>query len=422
MSTATQQQPFQISLQRAGAGKLYLAASDEPPALSSDLVDVLTKYCPHFYAINLSARDPDVIRDALDTLTRAGNPGSLAKLALRVSDTYHMNSTLPQESYYIIPRDHPQLDSLTNMLQGLTSFHNSGALIRWDMLAFSTRLVELWINDIMLGYDDKIIPFIQTLSSATELRDLKIISVTTVRSPAFTPNMIKSSSQPARFPNLQSLFVQDIYLNTLLFLLPHIAPGSHRLTLFLTPRCLKTKLLGDVDSDDDEVEDSANVADLCKILESIPIDTLMLSAFRDSIWLTKDMIHSLLEAMPALKTLKFYCWTFDQYLWEKLSRSPVAGEKPEGPPFPALENLHLTLVTFHTTKGFQEMVASHPLRRVVFGGAIITEVTTTYMGQLVPLQENSSLVEWLRDNVPEVYPVDEEYRPIEFYSHSWRLW
>ncbi|EUC56010.1 hypothetical protein RSOL_154050, partial [Rhizoctonia solani AG-3 Rhs1AP] len=343
----TQQQPFRVSLQRAGASKLYLTATNDLPTISDDLVDVLTKHHPYFYAINLSARDPDVVRDALDTLVRAGNPGSLAKLSIRAGQTYYMNSRLPKKPDYVIPHDHPQLYLLTNMLQGLTTFHTNGALIHWNTLAFSTRLVELCISDIMLGYDDKIIPFLQTLSSASELRDMNLISVQTFHIPTFTASMIKTSSQPVRFPNLQSLFLRDIHYNTLRFLLPLIAPGSHRLTLFLTPKCLRIKDLEDVDSDEDEVEDSVNVADLCKILESVPVDTLMITGYLHPGWLTSDMIYSLPEAMPTLKTFKIDSWMFDHNLWEKISRSPGAGEDRESLPFPMLENLYLTWQAAH---------------------------------------------------------------------------
>ncbi|CUA77201.1 hypothetical protein RSOLAG22IIIB_12595 [Rhizoctonia solani] len=367
--TSNEQQTFQLGLQRAGASDLHLVATNELSRLSGNFIDLLAKHHTRFHAINLSAYDPEVIRDALDVLTEAGNPESLTKLSIRVSYTYHMNSTFPQKSDYVIPHDHPQLDLFTKMLQGLTHFHTSGSLIHWDTLAFSTRLVELMINDVMLGYDEKIIPFIQALSSASELRDLKIISITTVKSSALNSNAIKTSLQPTQFPNLQSLLIQNIYFNTLRVLLPSIAPGSHRLTLFLSPRCLRFKILEDVDSDDDGVDNSANTADLCRILKPILVDTLMVTAFRPIMRVKPGIIYSILKAMPALKTLKIDCWTFTQDSLEKLSRPPVKKDSSKKPSFPALENLHLTTATFRTTAGFRELLPT--LMRPEFHSSVV---------------------------------------------------
>ncbi|CUA74205.1 Toll-like receptor 5 [Rhizoctonia solani] len=414
---SNQQQTFQLGLQRAGASDLHLVATNELSRLSGDFIDLLAKHHTRFHAINLSAYDPEVIRDALGILTEAGKPESLTKLSIRVSNTYHTNSGFPQKLDYIIPHDHPRLDLFTNMLQGLTHFHTSGPLIRWDILAFSTRLVQLMINDVMLGYDEEIIPFIQTLSSASELRDLKIISITTVKSSAFNSNAIKTSLQPTQFPKLQSLLIQNIYFNTLRVLLPNIAPGSHRLTLFLSPRCLRFKILEDVDSDDDEAEDSANVADLCKILEPIPVDTLMVTAFQPIMRVKPDIIYSILKAMPTLKTLKIDCWTFTQDSWAMLSRPPVTEDSSKKTPFPALENLHLTTASFRTRTGLREMLASHPLRRVVLGALVRTTI-----GSPISLERCTTAMPWLEDIAQEVRIVHPDYRPIEFYEDVWRLW
>ncbi|KDN39041.1 hypothetical protein RSAG8_09077, partial [Rhizoctonia solani AG-8 WAC10335] len=84
-------------------------------------------------------------------------------------------------------------------------------------------------GEVALGYDDKIAPFVRALSSTPNLRDLKIISVSTLHHPI--TNLNKTSSPLITFPSLESLLLQDLYLNTLESLLPIIAPGSYRLGL-----------------------------------------------------------------------------------------------------------------------------------------------------------------------------------------------
>ncbi|CAE6478194.1 unnamed protein product, partial [Rhizoctonia solani] len=298
--STSEQGPFRLSLQRAGCSKLYLAEYDGSTSASSDLFDVLGEYGPRFYAINLGVAYHHMIGPAIDALLRGYAPGSLSELSIYVDETYDMKSRLPKESDYAFPPNHPQQSSFTSMLGELKAFRTRSVPIYWDALAFSTRLTELRIDCITLGYDDEIVPFLHSLSSAPELRDLKIISLVTFRNPASPPSRNIASS--ARFPTLKSLFVQDIYLNTLEFLLPTIALGSHSLTLFLSKRCLKIKLLGedsDDDDDDDEMDGSRGSEDsdrheiqgrppvsidpLCRILEPISIDTLMMSGRWDDL-------------------------------------------------------------------------------------------------------------------------------------------
>ncbi|CAE7066865.1 unnamed protein product [Rhizoctonia solani] len=417
----------QVSLQRSGSSKLYLAAFNPSPTISRKLINILTEYGHRFYAINFefNAGDNAVVRDLIATLVQGNTSSSLTELSIRAASAYYMTTRPPEPSDYIIPHDHPQSDSFKNILQNLTTFRTSGALIHWDNLAFSTRLVELWINKLVLGYDEKVIPFIQTLSSASNLRNLTIISVLTFHSSVSVPSMGTASAQHVQFPHLQSLFIQDIYFNTLRLLLPTIAPGSHRLTFFLSPKNLRFNRVEDVDSDDDELEDLADVdfTVLCKILEFIRIDTLIISGFNGfgvDVWLTGTMIYQLLKVIPTLKTLKLDYWIFNQDLWENIRPLWTIQDNSNETPVLALENLYLTAATIPDIQGFQEMVINQSLRRVVLGGAAHrVDRTVSSSGRF---QEGSSLVKWLREHVKEVRVVHMIDRLDEVYSDSWRLW
>ncbi|KAG8739999.1 hypothetical protein FRC11_000446, partial [Ceratobasidium sp. 423] len=246
----------------------------------------------------------------------------------------------------------------------LVAFRINGAHVHWDGLTFSTKLVELRIEKVALGYDDTIVPLMRALASATGLRDLKIISVTIFRRLGASRNPALSSSVP--FPALQSLLIEDLHLNTLEHLLPIITPGSHQLTLFLSPDSLEISVLPD-EHEDDETEDSeiTDFDGLCRLLEHTSVDTLMLTGHMDDVWLGISRLTKLLKSIPTTRTLKMHCWSFGKSLCKGLTQIPS-----EAVPMPALRNIHFSTIDIHNPKSFRDMIASYPLRQIVLGGNV----------------------------------------------------
>ncbi|KAG8689323.1 hypothetical protein FRC11_003152, partial [Ceratobasidium sp. 423] len=85
---------------------------------------------------------------------------------------------------------------------------------------------------------------LHALNSATELHDLKFISVITCSDQALAQNARVSTR--ISLPNLRSLLIEDLHFNTLDLLLPSITSRSHHLTLSLSWRSqLVNTLAGD---------------------------------------------------------------------------------------------------------------------------------------------------------------------------------
>ncbi|KAF8750139.1 hypothetical protein RHS01_09526 [Rhizoctonia solani] len=101
-------------------------------------------------------------------------------------NNYEPEPGLPTEDDFIFPHDSPEHTSFAQFLGSLTAFRISNVLFHWDNIAFSSRLVELRMQEVNLGYDDAIILFLKALSSASQLRDLKIIAVDTFHKPNTT--------------------------------------------------------------------------------------------------------------------------------------------------------------------------------------------------------------------------------------------
>ncbi|CAE6458844.1 unnamed protein product [Rhizoctonia solani] len=411
---------FECSLQRAGGCKLYLVGDDTLYG-QIPLIQVLTEHGPRFRAINLNIHNPGVIRDAIDTMLQQGATESLTELSVRWTRELDIIPPLPSghDFNYILPRNHPQQSSFTKMMGALTAFRISGIQLNWDTLAFSHRLIELQVDSIMLGDDGAIIPFLHALSSASGLRDLKIISVATFSRPGVVPDRAILSS--IKFPKLQSLLLQDLYLNTLELLIPIFTHARHCLRLFLTKICLRVNTLesdglGGELAQQSEL-DRATV--LCALLKPLSLDTLILGEHNvRRVW-RDGTVSLLLKGLPTLKTLKLYDWTFERMEWNNLTRPQAAQDNPQEHPFAALENLHIVSSRIHSERGVRDMVVSHPLQRVVLGAVAETLTSVqTYKRSL----EGSELVEWFRRNVPEFHLVGEEEHLSEFESTAWRLW
>ncbi|CAE6474040.1 unnamed protein product, partial [Rhizoctonia solani] len=423
-SRAGEWRPFELSLKRAGGSILHLATisklTDSPSA--SDLVAVLDEHGPRFRTINISMNDPEEIQNGISQLLRHNTPGLLSELSIQCTHTLNETPMLPPRHHYIVPRNSPEQASFVTLVHALVSFRINGVHVHWNSLTFSTKLVELRIEKVALGYDDTIIPFMRALASATCLRDLKIISVTTFRRLGAARHPVPSS--PVTFPALQSLLIEDLHLNTLEHLLPMITPGPHHLTLFLSPDSLEINVLpGEHEEDETEDDEITDFDGLCRLLNHTSVDTLMLTGHVHDLWLGVSKLTELLKSIPTMKTLKMHCWTFGKSLCKGLARVDNTETLLETNPMPALQNLYLSTIDIHSPKTFRDMIASYPLRQVVIGGNIQIVRHDVAVGWR-PIGENSAIVKWIRGNMPnlDLRLIDDEYRPPEFHSDEWKLW
>ncbi|GAB1524357.1 hypothetical protein RhiTH_007510 [Rhizoctonia solani] len=365
-------------------------------------------------------------------------------------NNYEPEPGLPTEDDFIFPHDSPEHTSFAQFLGSLTAFRISNVLFHWDNIAFSSRLVELRMQEVNLGYDDAIILFLKALSSASQLRDLKIIAVDTFHGPSITTRV---DTHSITFPNLQRLLLKELYFNTFQIIVSMISPLH---PLVLSFNCKITRINKLDDDDDDEVinlnpnflEDAevdiqnadtnivgnnngpADPMELWDALGPIQVETLRLPGT-----FTNDLppqIRKAMRAMPGLLTLEVdnvdftaspdehgqHCHSDTLNRSNKFESDP---EDPEGKPFPALEKLRLTRVIVDDSTAFREMVTSHPLRELVIGGRIRLS-DSDGKNTLKPIHEDSDLVRWLRGVVPDVRVVDGDYRLSGFYNDVWQLW
>ncbi|CAE6408740.1 unnamed protein product [Rhizoctonia solani] len=412
--SAAEWRPFDLSLKRAGGSRLHLAASIERADTPDELGEILAGYGPRFRAIDINVVRVGEFSNVMEELLQHSASWPLSELSIRCAYTFR-ELGVPEEYRYIFPRNSPQQVAFASMVRNLVAFRICGAPVRWDNLVFSTQLVELRIQEVVLGYDDAILSFVQALSSAPNLRDLKIIAMTTFHN--FTAQAPAPPS-PITLPGLRSLLIENFYLNTLEYLVQIIAPVSYDFTLFPNHKIFVDNIPSTVIVIGVDTEETRR-ARICKALNQIPVDTLVISGYFNPDWLETTDFLEFLMAMPTLKTLRMNDWYFDKDLCQGITRINNDRTPAEDDIFPALRNLYLSQIGIPDAECFQSMIASHPLQLVVLEGSFCSGQSTSHE----PWQENSRIVEWLRRNIPdlELRLVGASHAP-ELYSKHWRLW
>ncbi|KDN36616.1 hypothetical protein RSAG8_10719, partial [Rhizoctonia solani AG-8 WAC10335] len=266
-------QAANLTLERS-QGDLYLAW--ESPNSDAHRLRILLLKDPR---INISSEFNSMIRDFLEKLLEHDPPFNLSELSLHESDNYPSRE---EDVITILWQGSTYWDSFCELIKSLSVFRVRGAHFDWDHMEFSSNLVEIHIQDVMMGSDTaEFVGFLRKLSSASNLRDMKLISVHSY----FDLDSLAPPENRIHFPRLESLLLEDLPCNTLITSIYHISPGSHRLTLYLTDQC--TKLVGH--------EQEAHSDSLFSSLSAAPVDTLVLSGEWEwgQEWLPVFDLHSL---------------------------------------------------------------------------------------------------------------------------------
>ncbi|CAE6527616.1 unnamed protein product [Rhizoctonia solani] len=404
----------ELSLQRANNG-LHLAAIQANGRDTHVDSMILNEHAHRFSTVNICANYQSDITTIISVFLESRKPTTLDELSIcqipqKWQDKrYWIEAVpyIPEPHDYIYNENSPSLRQFCTMLESLSIFRVSGVFIRWDKINFSTRLTELYLHRITLGYDSDLVDFLRAASSASELRDLKIISV--LAFPGDGPPDPKLS-----FSKLQTLYLEDLDYRVLELIFGSISPGSHRLILYLTGRSITIH-------EDEETQEPVSFDELCKLLEQVTVDTLMLDENRS--WtspLNHEQLQTLLSSVPRLKTLKLTSWTFMKGDWDFLTDYPLT--------LPSLEELHLSRADFFDADGIKRVVESHSIRKIVLGACVREtgreeDSSSRWDLEYALLQDSrTDIVEWLKAVVPEVYLNTDEYNPPEFNERWWKLW
>ncbi|KAJ1304404.1 hypothetical protein OPQ81_005553 [Rhizoctonia solani] len=357
-------------------------------------LDGLREHASQFRTINIESEyngPSSSVKNVIDIFLK-NRPSSLSELSIsHVTSESYATHILPEEMH-IVHYNSSDWVSFLAIVKSLSVLRIKGATLSWRHMAFSNRLVELRLQTITIGHDSEFAVFLGVLSSAPELRDIKLISVVTLSDQA-TPWRTIPGQQHVILPKLKSLLLEDLYFNTLESLFRWLVLGSCQLTLYLTDHSRETA------SSNSEPE-PVDIENLYSLLRTITVATLVLSESQ----LLRNMLHGLLESMPTLKNLKMHLWECDPIGRDALKwPGPQAtwSELADGVSFPKLEQLYLSSLRMgdDNDEVLKEVVASHSIQKMVLGDLIYREEGGVIVHKR--LDGNEAICVWLRSNVPD---------------------
>ncbi|CAE6480502.1 unnamed protein product [Rhizoctonia solani] len=388
------------------------------PLPTNFALDTLREHASQFRTINISARanaQTSPIRDIIDIFLN-NTPSFLSELSIsrRAGSYTYSDFELSEDNH--IRRDSSDWNRLLEITSSLSVLRITGVALSWRYMTLPNRLVELQLRRITLGNDSQFPEFINALSSAPELRDLKLISIVTSGDGA--PLGVLQERQRITLPKLESLLLEDIYFSTLGLLSQWLIDSTCRLSL-------NTTLSHAVASTHPYLIGIERVAieRLCEALKLLVVDTLVVSK-GNSICL--PYLDRVLPLMPALKTLKLQSDKFGPTEWDRLKPPslPAAGSESNEQLSPKLEQLYLPSPYFLLEdevnfEGLKDLVASHPLQKLVLGNLVRTRYNLASSRRL---EETDDICVWLRSHVPDFRLVEHEISAPEFHSDVWQLW
>ncbi|CAE6465072.1 unnamed protein product [Rhizoctonia solani] len=402
-------QALGLGIARAGTGNLHLAASYSTTGDTIDL-DILADHASRFSTCNIFAHSTPAIRSVMKKFLAPDSTKALAlsQLSVRVKCHPHRRR-YPSDLDYVFPQDSSEQNLFEKLAANLSVLRIRNFDIHWSKIVFSQRLTELHLQGIWC-YESTVIDLLGALS-VTKLRSLKFISVRTV--PDDTP--IARDEQIKRtvsLPSLQSLFIEDLFCETLKVILSSITSRSHKLSLFLTPKC---QFPGDYSEDA-----------VYKLLRHIPVSICSIDGHEDGRWLSIPLLKKLLESMSTLETLKINAWKFDRHYCEALTLHPESQSTSQTSSFPSLKTLCFTRVIIDDEEAFKNMLASHSgsLQRMVLGGFVCHgfDPEAGDILDLHTLEAGGPFVNWISSHVQNLELIGPTCSSPEFQEHSWHLW
>ncbi|CUA72677.1 Glycogen debranching enzyme [Rhizoctonia solani] len=409
--TAQYTRIIQSHLKRAGMGGLHLAVTQscDPRFLSS-----LGDYASRFRTVNVDAGQ-STISAIMDMFfyQRSSEPLTLSQLSLRqMRDNAYFENSANGTEYLFAPSSQEQR-SFTQLVKNLCVLRISVAKLHWDQILFSHRLVELNVQNVLFGYDSALTVFFNALSSATELRDLKLMSIRTLYDLALDTETRLPAVPTVYLPTLQSLTIHNLYYNTLNFFFSSVDPRClHGLKLVLNDKCHSLHLPESVDAlDDDEF-------DFSTLLGGIPFENVFIDGPRgnNDHWLLPSELGSLMNSVSTLKVLHLHSLNLDEEYCEAM-KNP---NHPQDSNFARLTELYLTWISIPDKAAFKAMITSHSgsLRYLEMGG----DARDSPEGPRTGLEEDEEFIAWLKDNVPKFRLREERYYPPQCREPEWQLW
>ncbi|CAE6527392.1 unnamed protein product [Rhizoctonia solani] len=399
-------QTVSLGLSRSNTAPLDLVIV-VPGFTPRDIIQDVAKHTSRIRSIHIALDTVYKVQDITHRLTEFEELGVLSELSLCVTDLSYIERTGNDVYSLFYTENSRRLLKLTRSLTRLSLY---GAHFHWHEVKFSTRLVELRLQQVVFEGTSLVHDFVQAISSAQELQYLTLVSLASFLGPEETHTRPTIS-----LPKLQSLVLEDLYHDPLSIILNSIEPGSHKLTMYLTDKCL----LNAMSTAANHLLLPVNDNELYSLLRKTQIDRLILGEDDSGKLVRPSRIFYLLSVTKAIKALHLEGCVFDTGFCSLLNVRP--GFDASGPTvdrFPVIQEWHLTKARIVNPDAFQELVLSHQVQTMVLEGAHDSSSNNTKEWR--PLQSRDDMVEWLARNIPDFRFEPSRNRPTRFDSRAWQ--
>ncbi|CAE6350646.1 unnamed protein product [Rhizoctonia solani] len=407
------------SLTRAGRVGLRLAADIRD--FSINHLSIRTKLVSNghrFRFINIRASSLPALEAVLQPILTTAVPSSIHELSLCFEPPLSNDSRI-HGPHYLFRSGAPFVKSAIQAVSGFARVLRFKNVLPPTASHYFNNVVELRIQDIVFGDDATLRQFLWSLSIATRLRTLDIISITAYEAtdePAFAHNI------PFSLPSLQSIYLENLPLNVLGTLLHAIEPGPHNTALLMTNRSFSIIRPNGVFQ--------GNLASFGVAIQSHTIGTLVLN--KHFTGPNAGSLHSILGYMPALTAIIFDEQTLDRESLLVLTRPPATSVTALS--FPKLRRILLSCTIIDDIGNIpllKTMLSSHPLQELVIGGSFqeIVEITAPnnvrnrYRNKIDldgPDVRATATRAWLKEHVPNYILIAPDHHA-GFRSNEWLL-
>ncbi|CAE6387746.1 unnamed protein product [Rhizoctonia solani] len=386
-----------LILQRAGSRNLHLAISVNNPSFEE--LENLAGHWHRFSVINLWSESTTggEISQVLEKILECSPPGSISRMSLRKPDrnfASHLNvgtgSDLP----------------IAEFAGSLSALRTSGIPFHWGRITFSHRLVQLRIDQIVANNDSELRGFFTALSSACELKELKLIEI------LFDPRILDRTVplEVVSLPKLEFLYVERGRFNVIDFILSHIARGTYHITLNLDP---------DIAYRHPYLGEQADLEAFYAFLRSVPVHKLILNGHGGSLWEFGTGLQRTLEATPGLKTLVLNYFILTPELLAGLQRSTASEVSMNRDTFPRLTRIEfqvgLVMSLIELKPNFKAIFESHRVQTMVLGVKFMLERMD---GKHLAHDE---LLKWMKRHVSHLKIIGPPFWAPE-HRDPWQLW
>ncbi|KAF8727740.1 hypothetical protein RHS02_08001, partial [Rhizoctonia solani] len=389
-------------------GNLYFVATH-----FCDLIydPVLPELFPRFRAVNISTKSLSTVRNILNALltTNLSAPLELSEISIYKDQHDSYYDSLPQEDNNLFSPGSTEHNSFIRLIPSLSAIRIRGTQLCWRTFSYSHRLTELHLQEVLFGYDEAVANFLGTLSSASQLRVLKLISVRSFYNGPLGDKMAK-----IQLPNLQTLLADDLYFNTLDTFLSSITSRSHHLRLLLSGRSLYLRIYQGA-----REREETSWENLYELMRNALVKDLLVTGDGIDPWPSpspKALGELIKSVVPGLETLWMNSWNFDAAYCNVLTHSSLSQDSL----VPNIANLYITRAKVFSSEAIVDMVTSHlkSIRQLELGLAVQGDAEERW----TPVEGDHPLANAFKDIIPDCRITNYQAYPVEFEDAPWELW